>query len=156
MIIFQFMVSFISIIGFAVLFNIPQKSIPKAALAGALGWVSYVHIHNISDSKVAATFIGACIVALISEVFARRFKEAVTVFVIPAILPLVPGSGMYYTMLAIIDNDYTRFASVSSETIFIAGSIAAAILIISSLTRMVVYIKEIFTIKYNKLKMKML
>lgn len=150
MIIFEFIISFISIIGFAVLFNIPKISIPKAALSGALGWVSYVYIFNIFESTVSATFIGACVVALTSEIFARRFQEAVTVFIIPAIIPLVPGSGMYYTMLAIIENDYTRFASVSSETIFIAGSIAAAILIISSLTRMIVYIKETSTAKYTK------
>ncbi len=133
----QLIFAALSIIGFSVLFNIPQNAIYKTAFSGALGWITYVYFSNhLGQSTMMASFVGAAIVALLSEIFARRFKEAVTVFVIPGILPLVPGSGMYYTMLAIIEKDFNRAALVGSETLFIAGSIAAAIFIVSSVTRL--------------------
>ncbi|AOT72834.1 threonine/serine exporter family protein [Geosporobacter ferrireducens] len=133
----------LSIIGFSVLFNIPKNAIYKTAFSGALGWTTYVYFSNhLGQSTVMASFFAASVVALFSEFFARRFKETVTVFVIPGILPLVPGSGMYYTMLAIIEKDFSKAALISTETMFIAGSIAAAIFIVSSVTRLF-FIKKI-------------
>lgn len=137
----QFVFSFFATIGYAVLFNIPKKDIVKASFAGACGWVVYVYFNNGFHSLVFSSFMGACVVALISEIFARVFKETVTIFVIPGILPLVPGAGMYNTMLAIIRQDFYKSALVGSETIFVAGSIAIGILIVSSVTRMIFQIK---------------
>lgn len=144
----QFVVAFISTIGFAVLFNIPKKAILKASFAGGIGWIAYAYSNNYFKSPIIASFIGACIVAIISEIFARKFKETVTVFVIPGIIPLVPGAGMYYTMLSVVEKDFYKFASTGSETIFVAGSIAVALLIISSITRIIIQVK----IKFMKRK----
>ncbi|MEW9121288.1 MAG: threonine/serine exporter family protein [Thermotaleaceae bacterium] len=139
----QFLYAALSIIGFSVLFNIPSNAILKTAFSGALGWFTYAYMHiQLNQSLVIASFVAACMVAFISEIFARRFKEAVTVFIIPGILPLVPGSGMYYTMLAIIEKDFSKAALIGSETFFVAGSIAAAIFIIASITRLF-FIKKI-------------
>lgn len=139
----QLIFAALSIIGFSVLFNIPKRAICKTALSGALGWITYVYSSNqLGQSTMMSSFVAAAVVALFSEIFARRFKEAVTVFVIPGILPLVPGSGMYYAMLAIIEKDFNRAALISSETMFIAGSIAAAIFIVSSIARLF-FVKKI-------------
>ncbi len=137
----EFFMAAMAVVGFGLLFNIPKKAFPLAALAGGLGWISYVYFLQVLDSVIGATFMGTCVLAIISEIFARTFKETVTVFTIPAIIPLVPGSGMYYSMLAIIDSDYALFASVGSQTLFIAASISAALLIVSSTTRIVMNIK---------------
>ncbi|MCT4605409.1 MAG: threonine/serine exporter family protein [Marinisporobacter sp.] len=137
----QFLFSFLSTLGFAILFNVPKNSLLKASIAGGIGWIAYVYCNEKFHSLIVASFVGACIVAIISEIFARKFKETVTVFVIPGIIPLVPGAGMYYTMLAVIEKDFSKFASIGSETMFVAGGIAAAILIVSSLTRMIFQVK---------------
>ncbi|WZL71523.1 threonine/serine exporter family protein [Clostridiaceae bacterium 35-E11] len=142
MILSQFVFSFLATIGFAVLFNIPKNTIIKASFGGAIGWSAFIYSKMLLHSPVFATFIGALVVAGISEIFARKFKEAVTVFVIPGILPLVPGVGTYYTMIAMIENDLYKSARIGTETIFIAGSIAAAILIVSSFMRMLVQLKK--------------
>lgn len=147
MMLIQFFVAFISIIGFAILFNIPKNALFKTAFAGAMGWITFIVFQNQFDSTVLASFMGACVVAAISEIFARAFKETVTVFVIPGILPLVPGAGMYYTMLAILQKDFSKSALVGTETLFIAGSISAGILVISSFTRIIV---QLGNLKKNK------
>ena len=93
---------------------------------------------------VIACFIGACVVALLSEIFCRIFKEASTVFIIPGILPLVPGAGMYNTMLSLLNQDFAATAEIGTQTILMAGSIAVAILIISSFIRAISFITNTF------------
>ncbi|HHY90584.1 MAG TPA: threonine/serine exporter [Clostridiales bacterium] len=133
----QFFAAFLATAGFCILFNIPKNAIIKSGLAGTAGWIAFTYTNMQFQSMIFASFVGASVVAIISEIFARKFKEAVTVFVIPGILPLVPGAGMYQTMLAIIEKDFAQSALVGTETMFIAGSIAIAILIVSSITRMI-------------------
>ncbi|MFZ5966023.1 MAG: threonine/serine exporter family protein [Bacillota bacterium] len=132
----QFFIAFFSVAGFAILFNIPKKEILRASFAGAFGWLVYHYVSSISNTYVLSSFLGACAVSIISEMFARKYKQAVTVFVIPGILPLVPGAGMYYTMLAIIQKSFDKAALLGTETIFIAGSISVAILLVSSSARL--------------------
>lgn len=138
----QFIYAYISTVGFSLLFNIPKTAILKSALVGAIGWLIFTKVNEFSHTAILSTFLGAGVVSILSEIFARKFKEAVTVFVIPGILPLVPGSGMYNTMLALIQKNFSKAAQVGSETIFIAGSIAVAILLVSSFTRLV-FLKKI-------------
>ncbi|MBB6214826.1 uncharacterized membrane protein YjjB (DUF3815 family) [Anaerosolibacter carboniphilus] len=138
----QFIYAYISTVGFSLLFNIPRTAILKSALIGATGWLIYAEVNQLSQTAILATFLGACAVSILSEIFARKFREAVTVFVIPGILPLVPGSGMYNTMLALIQKNFSKAALVGSETIFIAASIAVAILLVSSFTRLI-FLKKI-------------
>ncbi len=133
----QFIFAFLATVGFCILFNIPKEAIIKSSCIGAAGWIAFMYSNTKLESIVFASFIGACVVATISEIFARKFKEAVTVFVIPGILPLVPGAGMYNTMLAIIEKNFSKSAIIGTETMFMAGSIATAILIVSSITRII-------------------
>ncbi len=145
----QFLFSFCSTAGFSVLFNIPKHAIIKSSVVGAAGWITFLYCNHQSHSLVLSSFIGTCTVALLSEIFARVFKEAVTVFIIPGIIPIVPGSQMYYTMLALIEKNMDKFASSGRETIFIAGSIAVAILMISSITRMIFQFKTSILQKHS-------
>lgn len=135
LIIKQFIYAFFSIIGFAVLFNIPRNCIIKSGIVGSLGWLVDLQITNITASPVAGAFWGAVTVGIVGEAFARIFKKPVTIFIVPGIVPLVPGSGMYYTMLAITEKRFIDAANVGSETTFIAASIASGIIIASSLSR---------------------
>lgn len=131
----QIIYSFLSTIGFAVLFNIPKGSILMSGINGAAGWAIYMIINNIYSSPVAATFLAAITVGLIGEILAKHFKKPATVFIIPGIVPLVPGAGTYYTMLAIVEKNFLEAANIGTETLFIAGSIASGIIISSSLIK---------------------
>ncbi len=128
-------VGFLSCLGFCLLINIPRRSIVTAAIIGGLGWCTYQYFVTTGSSKAMAAFCGACVVALLSEISSRKFKEAATVYTIPGILPLVPGAGMYYTMRALINTDYDLAADYASSTFFIAGSIALALLVVGSVIK---------------------
>ncbi|MTI70971.1 MAG: threonine/serine exporter [Firmicutes bacterium] len=131
----QFIYAFISTIGFSIIFNIPRDSIIKSGIGGALGWIVNILINQQLGSSSAGAFLGAITVGLIGEFFARLFKKPATVFIIPGIIPLVPGAGMYYTMRAIIEKNFITAAEIGSETFFIAASIATGVIISSSISK---------------------
>ena len=74
--------------------------------------------------------------------FAKYFKKPATVFIIPGIITLVPGAGMYYTMLALIKKDFHEAANTGTETIFIAAAIAIGIILSSTMSRSIKRVKN--------------
>ncbi len=134
--IWAFLFAFCSTVGFSILFHVPKKHLASAGFVGALGWLTYTYFIISGSGNILACFAGSCVVAIISDVFSRAFKDAATIFVIPGILPLVPGAGMYYTMLAILEGNVEKMASTGTETILMAGSIAVALLVIASVTKL--------------------
>ena len=131
----QFFIAFIGTIGFSVLFSIPRDSVIKSGINGALGWITYVFFSELLSSSVAGIFLGAIVVGVVGELFARFFRKPATVFIIPGIIPLVPGSKSYYSMLAFIEKRYVDAADLASETVFIALSIASGIIIAASVNK---------------------
>lgn len=138
----QFVLALFATAGFSLLFNIPRRHIAMASVVGGAGWVIYQYVLTLDNSVVAACFLASCGVALLSDIFCRFFKEAATVFIIPGILPLVPGAGMYYTMRALLDSDLTKAAQTGTQTLLMAGSIAIGLLVMSSIVRTIVVIKR--------------
>ena len=67
---------------------------------------------------------------------ARVDKVPVIVYLIIALLPLVPGSGMYYTMEYWLTGDEVAFVTTGSHTIMIAGALALGIVLVSSMVRL--------------------
>jgi uncharacterized membrane protein YjjB (DUF3815 family) len=131
--IYEILFSYFATIFFAYIFNAPKKSIFITGLIGTIGWLVYIYFFNIHQAIVLGSFVGALVVGLLSEFFARQFKMPVTIFLTSGIIPLVPGAGLYYTMFELVQNNYAAAVSKGVETIFIAGSIAVAIAISSSL-----------------------
>lgn len=132
---FYFFIGLFSCIGFCLLINIPRRSILIASTIGGIGWVVYQYYLFNGSTKPMSAFIGAFIVALLSDFSSRKFKEATTVYIIPGILPLVPGAGMYYTMLELINTNYDKAVANANSTFFVAGAIAMALLVVGSLTK---------------------
>lgn len=129
--------AFICTIGFAILFNIPKKNIVQSGIGGALGWVVYINAQTVLDSVVFSAFVGAFVVGIVGEIFARIYKEPGTIFIIPGIIPLVPGYGLYYAMLKSVENDYAAAMQSGLETFLVAIAIASAIISTTSIGRII-------------------
>lgn len=132
----QFMAGFTTCVGYGFLFHCPLSRISKSALAGGMGWLAYYYgIHGQNLSSIAATLVGTLVLAVICEILARKEKEAVTIFLIPAILPLVPGAGLYYTLLYCLEGNLESALLKGFTTLGCALSIAIGIIIVSSISR---------------------
>lgn len=131
----QFIFAFFATAGFTLIFNIPHRHIFFAAFTGGCGWTAFQYIQQSGQTAVIACFIAACIVAALGEAFSRLFKEASIIFIIPGMLPLVPGAGMYKTMLYLLQENLPQSSAAGMETLMLTGAIAVGILMVSSFVR---------------------
>lgn len=146
----SFIYAFFSTIGFAVVFNIPRKEMLYAGFCGGSGWLLYTYLNDLNISIIFSSFSGALVVSIFAEIFAKVRKKPATIFVIPGIIPLVPGYGLYFAMLKIIEENYEEAIKVGFETIIIAVVIASAIIIATSIGRL--FRKKIIYRNTNLLK----
>ena len=78
-------------------------------------------------------FVASAFAAVYSEVLAFLKKAPTTLFVIPAVVPLIPGSTLYYTMNAVVNANTDGFSHYGSLTVQYALSIAAGISVVWTL-----------------------
>ena len=129
----HFILALMATLGFSVIFRVPIKKIPACVVTGALGWITYIIVFDFLGSSVVGCFAGACVVGMMSSIFARFLKEAATVFIIPGILCLVPGYKIYSTMEALLLQNYGNTAAIGIETLLMAGAIAIGLLVMGAI-----------------------
>ncbi len=133
----EFIFAFLGTLGFTLIFNVPLRHIPVASFVGGAGWVVFQIADAMGCGVAIACFFGACTVGLTSDIASKVCKEAATIFVIPGVLPLVPGAGTYYTMLAIVQGNLDQAAAKGIETLAMAGAIALGLLVMGTIIQIV-------------------
>ena len=138
---FQVIYAFIVSLGFGVLFNVRDRNLFFAALGGAVGWFFYSLTLNLSGSNVLAMLIASISISVYAEIFSRILKNPVTLFLVCSLIPLVPGSGMYYTVFEAVKGNVVESLNYGIETISLAGVIAVGIILVSTLSRLMQKLK---------------
>lgn len=142
--------AFLSALGFGIIFNIKGKNLFFSSLCGALGWFVYLFSSIfVSPNESFNYFLAAIFISLFSEIAARTLKSPVLVFLVCGIIPLVPGSGMFYTMLETLKGNINTALSLGSNTLMLAGSLATGIVLVSSFTKLFFSIKKLVQRKTN-------
>lgn len=129
--------------GFSLLFRINKKRVLLATIGGGLTCVMYVICCNFMENEFFQNLIPALFATAYSEIMARITKSPATPYIICSIIPLVPGSKLYYSMYFFVRGDYSAFRVTVLQTLKIAAGIAVGIILISVI---------IHQINYNKLK----
>lgn len=129
--------AFLAIYGFALLLEVPKKYLIFAGLTGAVCWFSYLGVGFLDDSLVAAAFLSSLVVAVLSHLLARILKAPVTLFLVPGILPTVPGASIYRSVYCMIQGQTALANFYLIQTIQIAGAMALAIFIVDSFFRLI-------------------
>ncbi len=78
--------------------SVPRRSIPWAGIAGAIGWGTFLALRHGGGSLIFATAVAAVVVGALGNVFAGRRQTHPFLFVVPGIMPLVPGLTIYQGM----------------------------------------------------------
>lgn len=127
-------------VGFAVIFNTKGKRLGFFFLGGALAWAVYLLcIHNGANTFVGLMF--ATITAgLSSEILARVIHAPVLISLVPILVPLIPGSDLYYCMDALIRSDKETFLLRGTSAITAAGAIGLGIICTTALSHIVISI----------------
>lgn len=127
--------SFIATFGFGILFNIKGYKLILAGIGGMLGSVVYTIALNNNISLVTSLFLASLVFSCYSEILARICKTPVTTFLISALIPLVPGNGMYQTMKLAIDGNVMEALQVGLDTLTSAGALALGTILVSTIMR---------------------
>ena len=134
---FEFVICALSVASFCVITSAPRNTIWASSLVSALAYIIYRLIYINAKKEIFAYFIAAIVISVLSEICARVFKRPSTIFIFPGILPLVPGVGLYNSMLYLIERNYEMFTAKAVNTLFISGSIAIAVAIVHITARSV-------------------
>ncbi len=123
----QIVTSFITSVAFAIIFRINRRHLINVGICGTLTFAVYYTVLFFFGSPFAAGFISSMVTALYAEFFARLKRAPTIVFVLPGIVPTVPGGSLYRGMrdllLKNIDGAIDNFAATLEVGSGIAGGI---------------------------------
>lgn len=130
--------AFLACVGFCFIFNIHGPGILICGCGGALGWMIYLLSAFILPNAIFQCLMAAIAITVFSEVMARVRRCPVTGYLIIALLPLVPGGGIYETMRHCVQGDTQLFLSALLRTFGLAGALALGTLLGSSVVRILI------------------
>lgn len=105
-------------VGFGMIFRIHPKHLPVAFLGASLSWVFYLGAKEVWESNAVAMMVAAFSVTVFSEIAARVVKMPVSVIYTPSIIPLIPGSHLYYCLRGFVTDsraDFVHFGAMLAE-----------------------------------------
>ena len=125
--------AFLGTAGFALAFNMGLADLASASAGGAIAWAAAKAVEAIPGQAYLAYFAGASAAGIYAESIALIKKRPATVYVVPGVISLVPGAGMYATLQAVIRGDAAAAASNGVAALQAAGFIAAGIALAAAL-----------------------
>ncbi|MDO5296625.1 MAG: threonine/serine exporter family protein [bacterium] len=123
----------------AVTFRIPPKELFWATAAGFLGWEVMYCLQYFDINTLTATTLGALAISLCSEFLARSRRVPASIYVVPGILPLVPGRAIYNAMFDTLNGQYELSETGTTQSMLGAGGIAIGLLIGTAIARGLVH-----------------
>ena len=127
--------AFLACVGFGLIFNIQGIGVLITGLGGGLGWLVYLLVFAWQGSDIFAAFLAAVSIAIYSELMARVRRCPVTGYLQIALLPLVPGAGIYRAMAYCVEGDTEMFTETLLHTIGFAAALSVGAMLASSVMR---------------------
>lgn len=127
--ILQVIMAGVGTLGFSIYFRVREKNVAASTAAGIIGWAIYLLIFHFTEQLFLSNFVAAFLVYLYAEIMARILKAPSNIFLIPGIIPLLPGGTLYYTMQAIVEGDRDTSVLQGTQTAIITVGIAAGIVV---------------------------
>ena len=113
--------AFLACVGFGLIFNIQGIGVLITGLGAGL--------------DIFAAFVAAVSIAIYSELMARVRRCPVTGYLQIALLPLVPGAGIYRAMRYCVEGDTALFTETLLHTIGFAAALSVGAMLASSVMR---------------------
>lgn len=123
-------------LGFGLMFNMHGRGIPFALLGSVISWLVCSLLLKAGLPEPSCYLIAAAASSFYAEIMARIRKFPATSYLLCALVPLIPGAGIYYTMDFIRRGMTAEAYAKGMATAAIAGSMAVGVLLISTVFRM--------------------
>lgn len=122
-------------LAYTFLLNAPRKTLLPASLTGVAGYVLYLLLDGLGCSMIFSYFLATAAVSALCEIEARVMRMPSTIFLLSALVPLVPGYTFYSAMLALVENNGMLAASEGLKAVQIVASIAVGAAVTSGCFR---------------------
>lgn len=132
-IVLQILYATLATLGFSLLFNNRLRTSLFASLAGGAGWLVYLLLVQQRVSVFESNLGTALVLGILCESLAAILHKPATLFVVSAIIPLVPGSFIYTTMAESMSGNYESALRAGMDTLLIAIAIATGLALSSPL-----------------------
>ena len=133
----QCIFSVIASYGFVVIFNIHGFGSLLCALGGGITWAAFCAVQALGGQDLLCYFLATVVAAIFAEVMARIRKYPAISYLISCLLPLIPGSGIYYAAQQAMQGNSEGFVFYGTRTLAIAGCMAVGILLVVTLTKVI-------------------
>lgn len=143
--------SYISSVGFALTINVPHRALNLAGINGIIGWMIYWFAARAGTGRMISNLLGAFVIGILSLFFARIKKCPVTVFDIPALVPLVPGVPAYQAVRSLVDGKMNAAEASLLRVAVVTCAIALGILLSTMIIELFYRAKKFYRRQQNKI-----
>ena len=133
-ILIQVLSGVIGAIGFCLVIRSRLIRMPVISVSAAVCCALYLILMKLGLSDFFAAALAALLATALSECFAVIFKAPVTVFLIPTLLPLIPGALLYRTFAAVFRGDIEGTVVYAAATCRTIGALVVGIIAVSAVT----------------------
>lgn len=123
-------------LGFGLFFNMHGKGIPFALIGSVISWFCCSVCMRLGLSEPVSYLVAAAASSFYAEIMARIRKFPATSYLLSALVPLIPGAGIYYTTDFIRRGMGPEAWAKGLATAAIAGAVAVGVLLSSTIFRM--------------------
>lgn len=140
--IIQFLIAFFATMGFSMYFTCPKRILIQACFVAGIVWDIYKYLFLNYNNVLMAGFIATFILGIISELCARKYRTPAISFILPGLIPMIPGAGTYYTMYYLIYGTDEIFKKTLNETFYVLVALALGVVASAGIVRAFVSIRN--------------
>lgn len=130
---------FVGCCGFCILFNTHGRGMVLCMMGGAASWMLYLLCRALAAMYTQPTCSPPCWRRCTPRPWPGCADARPCPYLVIAILPMLPGAGVYYTMSLGLEGKTMEAVAKGLETLGIAGSLAVGILLVSTVFRLVTW-----------------
>ncbi len=124
---------------FGILFNVQKKNLILTGINGGIGYLVYLLTLNQGFESYIGMLFASLLMSIIAEITARVRKTPASIFLAAALIPIVPGGGMFSCALHLLEGNNGLAIEAGIKTLLESGAIAIGIIVVSSFTKMIIH-----------------
>lgn len=124
--------AFLGSLGFSLLYGLKRRHLLFASIGGLISWGMYLLFTFIFNENgiFLPCFLATVVTAVYVNLVAICVKAPTHLFLLPALIPLVPGSSLYYTFLRFYKKEWNVMFQYAGETFAFVFAIAAGMSVV--------------------------
>lgn len=129
---FQLLMAFVGTISFVIMFELPWKFVFFGGLCGVISWGVYLLTYPMLGLAFA-TFLSIVAMCFVARVFSTVLRCPLTGFLVPGIIPIVPGSALFFMVFYLTAPSLRAAALKGLDALIICGALMLGIAVVNGI-----------------------